>query len=272
MATYISKKYYWLKLKDDFFKDKEIKKLRKIAGGDTYTIIYLKLMLLGLKDSGKLFFEGIEDSFAEELALELDEDADNVKVTLMYLLKMGLLQEVSESELFLTKLPECVGSQTGGAAKKALQRKKKADDLPLLETGGGQGVDICPPENKRIREKREDIRDKRKEKETDYQLIADMYNETCVSFPRITVLSDKRKQAIKARLKTYTVEQFKEMFQKAEESSFLKGSNSRDWRANFDWLIKDSNFAKVLDGNYDDKTAKPKTYQRENDVDLTGIL
>lgn len=85
----------------------------------------------------------------------------------------------------------------------------------------------------------------------DYQRIADMYNETCVSFPRLTVLSDKRKQAIKARLKIYSVEQFQEMFQKAEASSFLKGANNRNWAANFDWLIKDSNFAKVLDGNYD---------------------
>ena len=37
-----TKKYYWLKLKDDFFNSREIKKLRRIAGGDTYTIIYLK--------------------------------------------------------------------------------------------------------------------------------------------------------------------------------------------------------------------------------------
>lgn len=86
-----------------------------------------------------------------------------------------------------------------------------------------------------------------------YEQIKDLYNEICISFPRLTVLSDKRKQAIKARLNTYTVEQFKEMFTKAEASSFLKGSNNNDWRASFDWLIKDSNFAKVLDGNYDDK-------------------
>ena len=80
-----------------------------------------------------------------------------------------------------------------------------------------------------------------------------MYNETCVSLPKITSLSDKRKKAIKARLKTYTVDQIKEVFEKAEASSFLKGKNKRDWQANFDWLIKDANMAKVLDGNYDDR-------------------
>lgn len=87
----------------------------------------------------------------------------------------------------------------------------------------------------------------------DYQLIADMYNNTCVSFPRITKLSDSRKKAIRARVKVYSLDDFEKLFQMAEESSFLKGQNNRNWSANFDWLLKDSNMAKVLDGNYQDK-------------------
>ena len=89
-----------------------------------------------------------------------------------------------------------------------------------------------------------------------YQQVADMYNEICISLPRLKVLSDSRKKAIKARLKTYSLEQFRELFTKAEASDFLKGKNKKDWQANFDWLIKDGNFAKVLDGNYDNKKAK----------------
>lgn len=87
----------------------------------------------------------------------------------------------------------------------------------------------------------------------DYQQIADMYNNTCVSFPRLTKLSDKRKKAIKARLRTYTLEDFQKLFEMAEGSSFLKGQNNRNWSATFDWLIADGNMAKVLDGNYADK-------------------
>lgn len=92
-----------------------------------------------------------------------------------------------------------------------------------------------------------------------YQQIADMYNETCVSFPRLTKLSDSRKKAIKARLKHYSVEDFQKLFIMAEESSFLKGQNDRDWSANFDWLIKDANMAKVLDGNYADRKSSDTT-------------
>ena len=84
----------------------------------------------------------------------------------------------------------------------------------------------------------------------DYQQIADLYNETCVSFPRLNKLSDSRKKAIKARLKQYGVDDFHRMFEMAEGSEFLKGKNDRNWSATFDWMIKDANMAKILDGNY----------------------
>lgn len=84
-----------------------------------------------------------------------------------------------------------------------------------------------------------------------YQLIADMYNDTCVSYPHLTKLSDRRRKAIKARLKAgYTLDDFRRLFKMAEESEFLKGSNGRNWSATFDWMIQDGNMAKVLDGNY----------------------
>jgi DNA-binding transcriptional regulator GbsR (MarR family) len=97
-----------------------------------------------------------------------------------------------------------------------------------------------------------------------YSGIADLYNSICKSYPRLTKLSDARKKAIKARLNTYTVEDFKKLFTMAEESDFLKGKNDRNWSATFDWLIKDSNMAKVLDGNYKNSTSKPKQSKNIN--------
>lgn len=124
-----TKKYYWLKLKEDFFRDKPIKKLRRIAGGDTYTIIYLKLMLMSLREGGNLFFEGLEDTFAEELALDLDEDPDNVRFTLLFLIESGLLEEVNENQMLLTRMPEMTGSET---EKAELMRKSRAKEKALV--------------------------------------------------------------------------------------------------------------------------------------------
>ena len=110
--------------------------------------------------------------------------------------------------------------------------------------------------------------DKEKRESINYQQIADLYNDTCVSFPHLTTLSDARKKAIKARLNSYSVDDFKRLFQMAEESDFLKGKNDRNWMANFDWLIKDPNMAKVLDGNYKNKAEKSKgSYEREIDYE-----
>ena len=93
----------------------------------------------------------------------------------------------------------------------------------------------------------------------DYKGICNAFNEICVSLPSIKSLSEARKKAIKARLAAYSMDDFKTLFEKAEASSFLKGGNDRNWTATFDWLIKDANMAKVLDGNYDDKPQKGGT-------------
>lgn len=113
--------------------------------------------------------------------------------------------------------------------------------------------------NKEKDKEKEKNKNKEKEKEkdnTNYQQIADLYNETCVSFPRLTKLSDSRKKAIRARLKQYSVDDFRRMFEMAESSAFLKGENDRNWSATFDWMVKDANMAKILDGNYADKQEK----------------
>ena len=69
----VAKRFFWLKLKEDYFDSPRIKKLRKIAGGDTYTVIYLKMQLLSIKNQGVIEYEGIEPNFCEELALKLNE-------------------------------------------------------------------------------------------------------------------------------------------------------------------------------------------------------
>lgn len=87
----------------------------------------------------------------------------------------------------------------------------------------------------------------------DYQSIVDDFNSICIDYPKVKSLSDKRKKTIRARLNTYSREELRYVFEKAQSSDFLKGKNNRDWQANFDWLLKDASIAKVLDGNYDNK-------------------
>ena len=241
------KRYYWLKLKEDFFSSKRIKKLRGMAGGDTYTIIYLKMQLQAMKNGGVLEYTGLEPTFAEELALDLDEKPENVDVTVNYLLRCGLLETSDDREYFVPYAVLNTGSESASTQRVRDHRARKAlqcnADVTQVKRLGNAEIE---------KEKEIELEIDKREK-INYQLIADMYNETCVSFPRLKSLSDSRKKAIKARLNTYSEEDFKTLFQKAEASNFLKGTNNRNWMATFDWLIKDTNMAKVLDGNYDNK-------------------
>ena len=101
--------------------------------------------------------------------------------------------------------------------------------------------------------------EKPQKKTIDYEKIMCLFNQICKSFPKITVLSDNRKKAIRARFNSgYDYDSFTKLFEKAEASDFLKGGNDRNWSADFDWMVKDSSMAKILDGNYDNDKAKSK--------------
>lgn len=119
------KRFFWLKLKEDFFKQKEIKLLRKIAGGDTHTIIYLKILLLSLKNNGKVYFEGVTDNFFEEIALEIDEDIENVAICMKFLEQKGLLIYDTEDSASLTAIPEMIGSESESARRMRKHRQNK---------------------------------------------------------------------------------------------------------------------------------------------------
>lgn len=125
-----NKRYYWLKLMDDFFKSKRIKKLRKMAGGDTYTIIYLKMQLLSLKKGGYLEYSGLEDEFYKEVALDIDEDEINVQVTIQYLLSCGLLETSNNIDYKLPLVQDNLGSETASTQR---SRKSRQNAQKMLQ-------------------------------------------------------------------------------------------------------------------------------------------
>lgn len=137
------KRYFWLKLHKDFFQRKEIKRLRKIAGGDTYTIIYLKMLLRSIMSDGKLYFDGLEDDFASELALDLDEKEGNVQIAVQYLLKSGLLEMCSDDEYYLPDTKDSTGCETAAASRMRKCRAKKEqlkcnNVTQMLQSGYGE--------------------------------------------------------------------------------------------------------------------------------------
>ena len=167
----MSKRYYWLKLKNDFFNQKEIKKLRRIAGGDTFTIIYLKMQLLSIQSEGVLKFEGPEESLSEQLALELDEDEDNIKLTLAFLSQNNLIEQISDSEFLMPQTVESLGSEVDSAERVRRHRDKKALQCNADVTQSDDDVTKCNTEienrDKRLELENKDIEREKNDTPTD---------------------------------------------------------------------------------------------------------
>ena len=122
------KRYYWLRLHDDFFTSSRIKKLRRMAGGDTYLIIYLKMQLKAMKHDGILRWTGLEDNFADELALDLDEKVEDVQMCLAYLLSCGLAETDDAVSYFFPYAVANVGSE-GASAQRMRDARAKAKGI-----------------------------------------------------------------------------------------------------------------------------------------------
>lgn len=149
------KRYFWLKLHKDFFQRKEIKRLRKIAGGDTYTIIYLKMLLRSIMSEGKLYFDGLEEDFAAEVALDLDESEENVQITITYLLNSGLLEMRSDDEYYLPDTKNSTGCETAVAAR--VRRHREKQKALQCNTDVTQVKHLCNGEIEKELDKEKDI-------------------------------------------------------------------------------------------------------------------
>jgi predicted phage replisome organizer len=127
------KKYFWLKLKDDFFNSKEIKKLRRIAGGDTYVIIFLKLQLLSIKKDGMIEFDGTEKDIIEQLHYQLDEQEDNIKVTIAFLLSNNLIEIKGNNDISVISVLHSIGSESSVTERVRKHREKKEIGTKVLQ-------------------------------------------------------------------------------------------------------------------------------------------
>ena len=137
-----NKRYYWIQLAQDFFKSKEMKLLRKIAGGDTHTIIYLKMMLISLEDGGHIYYDGLADNLAEEIALVIDENVEDIKITLIFLESKGLLTRKNDRDYFLEQVPEMVGSETASTRRSRKHRELRGLHCNTIATTCNRDIDI----------------------------------------------------------------------------------------------------------------------------------
>lgn len=262
----------WIKITTDIFDDEKMLIIDGLPDRDGIIVIWFKLLCLaGKQNNGGVFIMNDKIAYTDEmLAAIFRRPLNTVRLALNTFQQFGMIEIIDD----VITIPNWSKHQTLDAYEKRKERDRlyqqerrkqqkalaasvSTDTSSDASTDGS--VDVAPLEEEREREREIEIEEATEKDHPDrrctipYETIRIMYNTYCPSFPECRSLSDARKKAIKARFNTYTVEDFETLFKKAETSDFLRGKNSRSWSANFDWLIKDANMAKVLDGNYDNK-------------------
>ena len=246
-----------------------VKISRKILEWEWYTdtntkVLFLHILLKANWKDGR--FQGIEiprGSFVtsqQNLAMETGLTVKNVRTALKHLENTGEVAVNRHPKFSVITIKNYDKYQSGGS-----QVAVKG------QSGGSQVATIEERKKERKEEYNKSPKGDYESRTPDsiYATIRELYNSVCGSYPRLVKMSDARKKAINARLKTgYTLDDFQTLFKKAEASDFLKGANKRNWSATFDWLICDSNMAKVLDGNYDAKGSGVNEPEPTNSVRL----
>ena len=253
----------WIKITVNIFDDEKILLIESLPDADSIIVIWFKLLCLAGKQNNHGVFM-LNDSIPytdEMLATIFRRKVTTVKMALETFERFGMIARIDGAVTIPNwgkhqSLDQLENRQSYMREYMRSYRQKQKNLTCKVNSEANSKVNVSSLEG-------EEDKSKRENKNINYQLIADMYNELCSSFPKITKLSDRRKKTIRARMNQgYTIEDFKRLFESAEDSSFLKGGNCRNWSASFDWLIQDGNMAKVLDGNYMDRKEGAKDEQR----------
>lgn len=125
MAENDNKRYFWLKLKKDFFQQHQIKILKSLPNGRLYALIYLELLAESTSHEGELRYSDTIPYELNTLACVIDEDIDNVRCAIDALIKLELIEIEDDKTIFMREIQKLLGSESHSAERMREWRKNK---------------------------------------------------------------------------------------------------------------------------------------------------
>jgi|LSQX01.2.fsa_nt_gb predicted phage replisome organizer len=181
-----NKKYYWLKLKDDFFERDEIKIIESQRNGKDYINFYLKLLLKSLKTEGTLRFRDAIPFNLEMLATITNCNIDTVNTAINTFISLGLMEKWEDGTLYMLEVQNMVGSETSWAEKKREYRNK-------IRTMSSKRPDTLKTKIRHVRQEIEIDIDKDKDKDDEE---AEKYEELNEMLLNAQVAKDKKNKQL----------------------------------------------------------------------------
>ena len=246
----------WIKITTDIFDDEKILLIENLPDAYAIITVWFKLLCLaGKQNNSGVFMMGQIAYTDKMLATIFRMKESTVTMALQTFEQFGMVEIIDGvitipnwgKHQNLDQL-ESKKEYMRNYMKEYREKQKQLTCKTSCKTNSKSNVSEADKDNKDKENK-----DKENKENVTCKQVVDLFHSICTSYPSVKTLSEARKKAIKARLKAYSIDDFRTLFEKAEASAFLKGSNDWNWTANFDWLIKDANMAKVIDGNYDNK-------------------
>jgi len=132
--------YYFLKLKEDFFDQREIVVLEGSKDGILYVNILLKLYLKSLQHNGKLLLNEATPLSAEMIALLTRHEVGTVERAMRAFMQLGLVEILEGNIFYMPEIEEMTGKGSSDGERKARYRRQKAEGNMLLLQDKNQGM------------------------------------------------------------------------------------------------------------------------------------
>lgn len=145
MAEYSKEKFYWLKLRRDFFKRHDVRILEAQDNGKDYVLFYLKLLLESIDHQGELRFNDMIPYDEKMLSTITDTNVDIVRAAMQVLRNMGLVEVLDDKTIYLKETKNMMGAQTKGAERRERQRINASNKTRLL---AGETTNVTPMSQK----------------------------------------------------------------------------------------------------------------------------
>lgn len=265
----------WIKIVTDIFDDEKMLLIDALPDHDAIIVIWFKLLCLaGKQNNGGVFMMNDKIAYTDEmLATIFRRPLNTVRLALDVFCKYRMIEIVDDTitipnwerhqsldsyekkkardREYQARVRE---RQKGLIPEKSSDNRLTSDDKSSLVVSAEQEVDI-----ERELEDREiegDIAATQRSAACPFKTIVELYHTLAPSFPKVCSVDGNRRKAVSARWRQWhDLEVFRKIFTKAEASSFLKGGGKNNWHADFDWIMKPTNFQKILEGKYDGERA-----------------
>jgi predicted phage replisome organizer len=260
------KRYYWLKLKRDFFKRHDIRIIEAQPNGKDYILFYLKLLCESVDHNGNLRFSETIPYNEEMLSTITNTNIDIVRNAIKIFSNLNMMEILDDGTFYMSEVEKMIGSETPWAEKKRNYRSKtdngqKEDNVHLLTDNV-----LTLSDKSKSKSIEKDITDSTESvcRTGDVRRVKDAWNALGLGQVTAITADTTRGKNLKARINQHGVDKVLEAIERIKQSSFLQGQSKKGWIITFDWFVKPTNFLKVLEGNYDDhkEAAQAGRYQR----------